>query len=64
MGSQIATLAALHGIAVRLQDVSEAQLDKSGDPAYQPSPRLKEKVEKGELGRKTGRGWYRYEDGN
>lgn len=34
--------------------------EKTGDPAYRPSDRLREKVERGELGRKTGRGWYEY----
>jgi 3-hydroxybutyryl-CoA dehydrogenase len=33
----------------------------TGDPAYKPSERLREKVEKGELGRKTGKGWYDYD---
>jgi 3-hydroxybutyryl-CoA dehydrogenase len=33
----------------------------TGDPAYKPSERLREKVEKGELGRKTGKGWYEYD---
>jgi 3-hydroxybutyryl-CoA dehydrogenase len=35
--------------------------DSTGDPAYKPSERLREKVERGELGRKTGRGWYEYD---
>jgi 3-hydroxybutyryl-CoA dehydrogenase len=35
--------------------------ETTGDPAYKPSERLREKVEKGELGRKTGKGWYDYQ---
>jgi 3-hydroxybutyryl-CoA dehydrogenase len=35
--------------------------ETTGDPAYKPSERLREKVEKGELGRKTGKGWYDYD---
>jgi 3-hydroxybutyryl-CoA dehydrogenase len=34
--------------------------ETTGNPAYKPSERLREKVEKGELGRKTGKGWYDY----
>ncbi|MFZ5634871.1 MAG: 3-hydroxyacyl-CoA dehydrogenase family protein [Bacillota bacterium] len=35
---------------------------ETGDPAYKPSPVLVEKVVKGELGRKTGKGFYDYTD--
>jgi len=35
--------------------------ETTGDPASKPSERLREKVEKGELGRKTGKGWYDYD---
>ncbi len=34
----------------------------TGDEAYRPSPQLEAKVRAGQLGRKTGRGWYAYED--
>ena len=34
----------------------------TGDERYRPSPQLQAKVEAGELGRKTGRGWYRYDE--
>jgi 3-hydroxybutyryl-CoA dehydrogenase len=34
--------------------------EKTGDERYRPSERLREKVEQGDLGRKTGRGWYDY----
>ena len=37
--------------------------EKTHDPTYRPSDRLREKVERGELGRKTGRGWYEYPKG-
>jgi 3-hydroxyacyl-CoA dehydrogenase len=33
----------------------------TGDERYRPSLQLRAKVEAGELGRKTGSGWYRYE---
>jgi 3-hydroxybutyryl-CoA dehydrogenase len=34
----------------------------TGDVRYRPSPKLEAKVKAGELGRKTGRGWYVYEE--
>ncbi len=33
---------------------------ESGDPKHRPRASVAEKVEKGELGRKTGKGWYEY----
>ncbi len=33
-----------------------------GEPRYQPSPLAARKVAAGTLGRKTGRGWYRYDE--
>jgi 3-hydroxybutyryl-CoA dehydrogenase len=42
-----------------------ARHDETGDPADLPSMSLAARVEAGHLGRKTGRGWYRYDaDGN
>src|SRR5438093_3145410 len=34
----------------------------TGDERYRPSPQLEAKVKAGELGRKTGEGWYHYRD--
>jgi len=38
-----------------------ARFAESGDPADLPSRSVTEKVERGELGRKTGKGWYQYD---
>ncbi|MGH7911167.1 MAG: 3-hydroxyacyl-CoA dehydrogenase family protein [Candidatus Dormibacteraceae bacterium] len=35
--------------------------EQTGDERYRPSEKLRAKVEKGQLGRKTGQGWYTYE---
>jgi 3-hydroxybutyryl-CoA dehydrogenase len=35
--------------------------ETTGDERYRPSPQLEAKVKAGHLGRKTGRGWYVYE---
>jgi 3-hydroxybutyryl-CoA dehydrogenase len=46
------------GYLVRMQKYEE-----TGDPADLPPPSLKAKYERGELGRKTGKGWYEYPQG-
>ena len=33
----------------------------TGDERHKPQKSLAEKFERGELGRKTGKGWYRYD---
>lgn len=38
----------------------QAKYEKTGNPADKPPDFLREKYEKGELGRKTGKGWYEY----
>lgn len=40
----------------------QGRYDESGDPADLPSRSLAERVEAGHLGRKSGQGWYRYDD--
>ena len=42
--------------------VRMARYEESGDPKDRPSESVVEKFEKGELGRKTGRGWYEYDE--
>ncbi|GAC1347468.1 MAG: 3-hydroxybutyryl-CoA dehydrogenase [Myxococcales bacterium] len=42
---------------------SMSRFNESGDPADRPHPLIEEKVKKGELGRKTGKGWYAYPEG-
>ena len=39
-----------------------ARFEESGDPADRPSAGVAEKFERGELGRKTGKGWYQYDE--
>jgi 3-hydroxybutyryl-CoA dehydrogenase len=40
----------------------QARYAETGDPRHLPSRSLAERVERGDLGRKTGRGWYSYDD--
>lgn len=42
---------------------SISRFQETGDPADRPHPLVEEKVKKGELGRKTGKGWYAYPEG-
>lgn len=42
--------------------VKQARYEESGDPDDAPSESVAEKFEKGELGRKTGKGWYEYDN--
>lgn len=42
--------------------VKTARYEESGDPKDKPSESVTEKFEKGELGRKTGKGWYEYDN--
>lgn len=41
--------------------VKSAVFAETGDPADAPHPAVVERVERGDLGRKTGRGWYVYD---
>jgi 3-hydroxybutyryl-CoA dehydrogenase len=42
--------------------VKKARFELTGDPRDQPQRSLAEQVESGRLGRKSGRGWYRYDE--
>ena len=42
--------------------ISMERYRRTGDPKDKPSPTVVEKYVKGEWGRKTGRGFYRYDD--
>lgn len=42
--------------------VRMARYEESGDPKDKPSKSVVEKFERGELGRKTGKGWYEYDE--
>jgi 3-hydroxybutyryl-CoA dehydrogenase len=53
-------LADFVGLDVTL-DILESFEKRFGDPKYRPCPLLRQKVARGELGRKTGRGFFAYE---
>jgi len=42
--------------------VKKARFELTGDPRDQPQRSLAERVESGRLGRKSGQGWYRYDE--
>jgi 3-hydroxybutyryl-CoA dehydrogenase len=55
------TLADFIGLDVCIE-ILEVLYKGIGDPKYRPCPLLRRMVDAGDLGRKTGRGFYGYED--
>jgi 3-hydroxybutyryl-CoA dehydrogenase len=51
----------LTGLDVSLKSIS-AMYKETGDPKFMPPRLLQRKVTAGHLGRKTGIGWYRYDE--
>ena len=49
----------LVGLDITLHEISSV-FERTGDSKYRPSPLLKRMVAAGQLGRKTGKGWYEY----
>jgi len=55
-------LADLVGLDVGLA-AGQALLEEFGDPKFRPAPLIKQMVRAGKLGRKSGEGFYRYDEG-
>ncbi|MBA2256905.1 MAG: 3-hydroxybutyryl-CoA dehydrogenase, partial [Thermoleophilaceae bacterium] len=53
----------LVGVDVGLEVARSFHAQSFGEPRWKPSPLQERLVAAGRLGRKSGRGWYRYEDG-
>jgi 3-hydroxyacyl-CoA dehydrogenase len=61
MGSEIAQVCVQRGLDV-IFGVLMAMYKETGDPRWFPPMILRRKVKSGELGRKTGKGWYEYDE--
>ncbi len=49
----------LVGLDITLHEISSV-FERTGDSKYRPNTLLKKMVAAGQLGRKTGKGWYEY----